>query len=169
MIDEHRRAREICGQILLLITLVLFGRARSAWWRRQHLQSTETSSRIHLPSGSTISIPTPTPPPPPPTKKKRCVLSTMIGIYSHLFLHSELRASAFLKTKANGNNTKWWRSGSSGPENTRSIFHCFPVIMPRLAWRCDHVNPLTSRPGCMPGSRYTGVGVLFFVIWSWNC
>ena len=30
-------------------------------------------------------------------------------------------------------------------------------------------NPLTSRPGCMPGSRYTGVGVLFFVIWSWNC
>ena len=25
-------------------------------------------------------------------------------------------------------------------------------------------NPLTSRPGCMPGSRYTGVGVLFFVI-----
>ena len=24
------------------------------------------------------------------------------------------------------------------------------------------VNPLTSRPGCMPGSRYTGVGVLFF-------
>ena len=27
-----------------------------------------------------------------------------------------------------------------------------------------HVNPLTSRPECMPGSRYTGVGVLFFVI-----
>ena len=26
------------------------------------------------------------------------------------------------------------------------------------------VNPLTSRPECMPGSRYTGVGVLFFVI-----
>ena len=26
------------------------------------------------------------------------------------------------------------------------------------------VNPLTSRPGCIPGSRYTGVGVLFFVI-----
>ena len=26
------------------------------------------------------------------------------------------------------------------------------------------VNPLTSRPGCMPGSRYTSVGVLFFVI-----
>ena len=26
------------------------------------------------------------------------------------------------------------------------------------------LNPLTSRPGCMPGSRYTGVGVLFFVI-----
>ena len=25
-------------------------------------------------------------------------------------------------------------------------------------------NPLTSRPGCIPGSRYTGVGVLFFVI-----
>ena len=25
-------------------------------------------------------------------------------------------------------------------------------------------NPLTSRPECMPGSRYTGVGVLFFVI-----
>ena len=25
-------------------------------------------------------------------------------------------------------------------------------------------NPLTSRPGCMPGSRYTSVGVLFFVI-----
>ena len=24
-------------------------------------------------------------------------------------------------------------------------------------------NPLTSRPGCMPGSRYTGGGVLFFV------
>ena len=23
------------------------------------------------------------------------------------------------------------------------------------------LNPLTSRPGCMPGSRYTGVGVLF--------
>ena len=31
------------------------------------------------------------------------------------------------------------------------------------------LNPLTSRPGCMPGSSYTGVGVLFFVIWSWNC
>ena len=31
------------------------------------------------------------------------------------------------------------------------------------------LNPLTSRPGCMPGSRYTGVRVLFFVIWSWNC
>ena len=31
------------------------------------------------------------------------------------------------------------------------------------------INPLTSRPGCMPGSRYTGVRVLFFVIWSWNC
>ena len=31
------------------------------------------------------------------------------------------------------------------------------------------VNPLTSRPGCMPGSSYTSVGVLFFVIWSWNC
>ena len=27
-----------------------------------------------------------------------------------------------------------------------------------------YINPLTSRPGCMPGSRYTGVGVLFFVI-----
>ena len=26
------------------------------------------------------------------------------------------------------------------------------------------LNPLTSRPGCMPGSRYTGVRVLFFVI-----
>ena len=26
------------------------------------------------------------------------------------------------------------------------------------------INPLTSRPGCIPGSRYTGVGVLFFVI-----
>ena len=26
------------------------------------------------------------------------------------------------------------------------------------------LNPLTSRPGCMPGSRYTSVGVLFFVI-----
>ena len=25
------------------------------------------------------------------------------------------------------------------------------------------LNPLTSRPGCMPGFRYTGVGVLFFV------
>ena len=24
------------------------------------------------------------------------------------------------------------------------------------------LNPLTSRPGCMPGSRYTGVGVQFF-------
>ena len=31
------------------------------------------------------------------------------------------------------------------------------------------LNLLTSRPGCMPESRYTGVGVLFFVIWSWNC
>ena len=28
----------------------------------------------------------------------------------------------------------------------------------------DIFNPLTSRPECMPGSRYTGVGVLFFVI-----
>ena len=28
----------------------------------------------------------------------------------------------------------------------------------------DILNPLTSRPGCIPGSRYTGVGVLFFVI-----
>ena len=27
-----------------------------------------------------------------------------------------------------------------------------------------NINPLTSRPGCMPGSRYTGVGALFFVI-----
>ena len=26
------------------------------------------------------------------------------------------------------------------------------------------LNPLTSRPGCIPGSRYTGVGALFFVI-----
>ena len=26
------------------------------------------------------------------------------------------------------------------------------------------LNPLTSRPECMPGSRYTGVGALFFVI-----
>ena len=26
------------------------------------------------------------------------------------------------------------------------------------------INPLTSRPECMPGSRYTGVGVIFFVI-----
>ena len=26
------------------------------------------------------------------------------------------------------------------------------------------LKPLTSRPECMPGSRYTGVGVLFFVI-----
>ena len=26
------------------------------------------------------------------------------------------------------------------------------------------INPLTSRPECMPGSKYTGVGVLFFVI-----
>ena len=26
------------------------------------------------------------------------------------------------------------------------------------------LNPLTSRPECMPGSRYTGVRVLFFVI-----
>ena len=26
------------------------------------------------------------------------------------------------------------------------------------------INPLTSMPGCIPGSRYTGVGVLFFVI-----
>ena len=25
-------------------------------------------------------------------------------------------------------------------------------------------NPLTSRPGCIPGFRYTGVRVLFFVI-----
>ena len=37
-----------------------------------------------------------------------------------------------------------------------------------LPMECDF-NPLTSRPECMPGSRYTGVGVLFFVIWSWNC
>ena len=27
-----------------------------------------------------------------------------------------------------------------------------------------NINPLTSRPGCIPGSRYTGVRVLFFVI-----
>ena len=30
------------------------------------------------------------------------------------------------------------------------------------------VNPLTSRPGCMPGSRYTGVGVLFFYFSSFE-
>ena len=30
--------------------------------------------------------------------------------------------------------------------------------------RAATFNPLTSRPECMPGSRYTGVGVLFFVI-----
>ena len=28
--------------------------------------------------------------------------------------------------------------------------------------RSCSINPLTSRPGCMPGSRYTGVGALFF-------
>ena len=31
-------------------------------------------------------------------------------------------------------------------------------------FRLERVNPLTSRPRCMPGSRYTGVRVLFFVI-----
>ena len=32
-------------------------------------------------------------------------------------------------------------------------------------WRRPRgINPLTSRPGCMPGSRYTSVGVLFFYL-----
>ena len=38
---------------------------------------------------------------------------------------------------------------------------------PDVDWKTKdiyYINPLTSRPGCMPGSRYTGVGVLFFVI-----
>ena len=34
----------------------------------------------------------------------------------------------------------------------------------KLAELTPLFNPLTCRPGCMPGSRYTGVGVLFFVI-----
>ena len=46
-----------------------------------------------------------------------------------------------------------------------SIFYYFKAS----AVHTDALNPLTSRPECMPGSRYTGVGVLFFVIWSWNC
>ena len=33
-----------------------------------------------------------------------------------------------------------------------------------IEWSIALINPLTSRPGCMPGSRYTGVGVQFFVI-----
>ena len=42
----------------------------------------------------------------------------------------------------------------------RDIIMPHPFIMrPYCA-----INPLTSRPECMPGSRYTGVGVLFFVI-----
>ena len=46
-----------------------------------------------------------------------------------------------------------------------------PPLCPQLhiVYPLRGINPLTSRPGCMPGSRYTGVGVLFFVIWSWNC
>ena len=39
------------------------------------------------------------------------------------------------------------------------IFYYIIIIMRSLM-----INPLTSRPGCMPGSRYTGVRVLFFVI-----
>ena len=45
------------------------------------------------------------------------------------------------------------------------------MVSPKLPaaqdFKCSTVaaiNPLTSRPGCMPGSRYTGIGVLFFVI-----
>ena len=39
-----------------------------------------------------------------------------------------------------------------------------------LVWSDDgNILYNYSRPGCMPGSRYTGVGVPFFVIWSWNC
>ena len=34
----------------------------------------------------------------------------------------------------------------------------------RLIGVCVCINPLTSRPGCIPGSRYTCVRVLFFVI-----
>ena len=36
-------------------------------------------------------------------------------------------------------------------------------ILPSKHGPCtERVNPLTSRPECMPGSRYTGVGVLLF-------
>ena len=61
-----------------------------------------------------------------------------------------------------------------------NIFHVlvhYSKSQPKKAYKCycllwdvaskdslDLYNPLTSRPGCMPGSRYTGVGVLFFVI-----
>ena len=54
----------------------------------------------------------------------------------------------------------WILRNRSKPDETyRSSIHSLKL----------YFNPLTSRPGCMPGSRYTGVGVLFFVIWSWNC
>ena len=42
----------------------------------------------------------------------------------------------------------WWAGGT----NTNCLKDALIII-----------NPLTSRPGCMPGSRYTGGGVLFFV------
>ena len=46
------------------------------------------------------------------------------------------------------------------------LFHLNVIPFPlQCMFICPIVlNPLTSRPGCIPGSRYTGVGVLFFVI-----
>ena len=44
--------------------------------------------------------------------------------------------------------------------NTSLVIH---VYIKTLIFINKNINPLTSRPGCMPGSRYTGVGVLFFV------
>ena len=48
----------------------------------------------------------------------------------------------------------------------REVIQCCAVMEPRLGCGRAKVllNPLTSRPGCITGSRYAGVGVLFFVI-----
>ena len=53
---------------------------------------------------------------------------------------------------------------------TRVLLDCLRVFfihlkLELLTQKLNYlINPLTSRPGCMPESRYTGVRVLFFVI-----
>ena len=56
--------------------------------------------------------------------------------------------------------------GAEGRRSFGKISELY-IIKKHLKCNLKHLNtlnPLTSRPECMPGSRYTGVGVLFFVI-----